>query len=136
VLPTSPGGKRGALIGWTLAAVVGTIGVWWLSSYMETLATLAETDRDAALALFRSRALPALFLVVGVAVAAGVFLARQGLQLVTLTKPAEDDQSSPEEKRAKASARLMGWMLATAGVLMAMVPLTLLVVVFWLLSRG
>jgi hypothetical protein len=138
VLPTSPAGKRAALIGWTIAAVIGTFGVWWLSSYMETLATLAETDREAALALFRSRALPALFLVVGVAVAAGVFLMRQGLQLVNRPPDAADvsPDVSEEEKRARAAARLMGWMLASAGFLMAAVPLALLSVVFWILNKA
>jgi hypothetical protein len=142
VLPTSPGGNRTALIGWTIAAVIGTFGVWWLSSYMDTLATLAETDREGALALFRSRALPALFLVVGVAVAAGVFLMRQGLQLVN--RRHEDGKVSPEvspdvsdeEKRARSAARLMGWMLASAGFLMAAVPLALLSVVFWILNKA
>lgn len=134
MLPTSPGGNRAALIGWTIAAVIGTFGVWWLSSYMDTLATLAETDREGALVLFRSRALPALFLVVGVAVAAGAFLMRQGLQLVN--RPREDGDVSEEEKRARSAARLMGWMLASAGFLMAAVPLALLSVVFWILNKA
>ena len=134
MLPTSPETKRGALIGWAIAAVAGTIGVWWLSSYMETLATLAETDRDAALVLFRTRALPALLLVVGVAVAAGVFLMRQGLQLVN--RPTDGAPETEEEKRARSAARLMGWTLATAGFLMAAVPLALLSVVFWILTRA
>jgi hypothetical protein len=134
VLPTSPAGKRAALIAWTIAAVIGTFGVWWLSSYMETLSTLAETDRDGALALFRSRALPALILVVGVAVAAGAFLMRQGLQLVN--RPQEDAGANEEQRRARAAARVMGWMLASAGFLMAAVPLALLSVVFWILNKA
>jgi hypothetical protein len=134
VLPTSPAGKRAALIGWTIAALLGTVGVWWLSSYMETLSTLAETDRDAALELFRSRALPALFLVVGVAVAAGAFLMQQGLQIVSRSR--EDPDTSVEGTRRNASARVMGSMLAAAGFLMAAVPLALLSVVFWLLNRA
>jgi hypothetical protein len=133
VLPTSPAGKRAALVGWTIAAALGTVGVWWLSSYMDTLTTLAETDRDAALALFRSRALPALFLVVGVAVAAGAFLMRQGLQIVSRSR--EDPDRSVEGTRRNASARVMGSMLAAAGFLMAAVPLALLSIVFWLLRR-
>ncbi len=134
MLPTSPETKRVALVGWAIAAVGGTIGVWWLSSYMETLATLAETDRDAALVLFRTRALPALLLVVGVAIAAGVFLMRQGLQLVN--RPNDDAPATEEEKRARAAARLMGWTFATGGFLMAAVPLALLSVVFWILTRA
>ena len=134
MLPTSPNGKRAALIAWTIAAVGGTIGVWWLSSYMDTLATLAETDRDAALALFRSRALPALFLVVGVAVAAGAFLMRQGLQIVNQSR--NDADRGADGTRGNAPARVIGSMLAAAGFLMAAVPLALLSVVFWLLRRG
>lgn len=114
--------------------MLGTVGVWWLSTYMGTLTTLAETDRDAALDLFRSRALPALFLVVGVAVAAGAFLMRQGLQIVNRSR--EDTDKTVEGTRRNASVRLMGSMLATAGFLMAAVPLALLSVVFWLLQRG
>ena len=72
---------RLSLLFWTLAAVGGSVAVWWLSSYLETLTALAQTDRAAALALFRTRAMPALLVVVGVAVAAGAMLLRQGLQI-------------------------------------------------------
>ena len=71
MLPTSPTARRVALIVWVIGAVVGSIAVWWLSSYLEELTTLAATDRPAALALFRTRAVPALVVVVAVAVASG-----------------------------------------------------------------
>lgn len=133
MLPEPSSAKRGTLIAWTIAAVIGTVGVWWLSSYMDDLTTLAETDRNAALTLFRSRALPALVLVVGVAVAAGVFLARQGLQIVRRAR--EDPDLVVEGTRGNAPARAIGLTMAVAGFLMAVVPLVLLSIVLWLL-RG
>lgn len=111
---------RLALLFWILAAVVGSVAVWWLSSYLESLTSLAQTDRAAALALFRTRAMPALLLVVGVAVAAGAVLLRQGLQLA----------------RAEPEGRLLGKIMAAAGFLLAAVPLALISVVFWLLGRA
>ena len=75
------------MVAWTLAAVGGSVAVWWLSSYLETLTALAQTDREAALTLFRSRAMPALLVVVGVAVAAGAVLLRQGLQIARGAEP-------------------------------------------------
>jgi hypothetical protein len=120
LLPTNPTGRRLALIGWALGAVGGSAAVWWLSSYLETLTTLAQTDRAAALALFRTRAMPALLVVVGVAVAAGAVLLRQGLQIA----------------RAEPEGRLLGNIMAAAGILLAAVPLALISVVFWLLGRS
>ena len=46
LLPTNPTARRLALIGWALAALGGSAAVWWLSSYLETLTALAQTDRD------------------------------------------------------------------------------------------
>jgi hypothetical protein len=120
VLPTHPTARRLALIGWALAAFGGSIAVWWLSSYLETLTALAQTDRDAALTLFRSRAMPALLVVVGVAVAAGAVLLRQGLQI---------------SRGADRQGRTLGNVMATAGFVLAAVPLILISVVFWLLGR-
>jgi hypothetical protein len=119
LLPTNPTGRRLALIGWALAAIGGTVAVWWLSTYLETLTALAQTDREAALALFRTRAMPALLVVVGVAVAAGAVLNRQGLQIA----------------RAEAEGRRLGHIMAAAGFLLAAVPLALVSLVFWLLWR-
>jgi hypothetical protein len=110
-VPTNPTARRLALVGWTIAAIAGSVAVWWLSSYLETLTTLAETDRNAALELFRTRALPALVVVVGVAVVSGAVLLRQGLQLAR----------APERQ-----GHLLGRIIAAAGFLLAAVPLALI----------
>jgi hypothetical protein len=108
--------KRTALIVCVGLAVAGTIAVWWLSRYLNNLVALAETDREAALLLFRSRVLPALFAIVAISAAAGAIMIRQGLRVV-------------RESRAVAS------LMVAAGILMAAVPTILLVLVFWLLGR-
>ena len=92
--------SRLALVGWAVAAIGGTAAVWWLSTYLESLTALAQTDRGAALELFRTRAMPALLLVVGVAVAAGAVLLRQGLQMA---------------RADGREGRFLGNMIATAG---------------------
>jgi len=121
VPPSPPGTSKPVLIAWSLAAVGGTVAVWWLSGYLETLSTLAQTDRAAALDLFRTRALPALLLVVAVAVASGAMLLRQGLHL-----------ARTEER----GGRTVGNVLAAAGFILAAVPLALISVVLWMLRRG
>ena len=113
--------SRLALVGWAIAALGGTAAVWWLSTYLESLTALAQTDRGAALELFRTRAMPALLLVVGVAVAAGAVLLRQGLQMA---------------RAGGREGRFLGNMIATAGFLLAAVPLALISVVFWVLARA
>ena len=115
-----PGTRRIVLIAWLVAAVIGTIAVWWLSSYLDTLTTLAATDRSAALDLFRTRALPALLLVVAVAVASGAMLLRQGLEMA---------------RRSEGVPRTIGNVLAAAGFVLAAVPLALISVVLWMLRR-
>lgn len=95
--------------------------MWWLSSYLDTLTKLATTDREAALSLFRSRALPALVVVVAVAVASGAMLLHQGLQL----------SRAPERQ-----GHLLGRLMAAGGFLLAAIPLALISVVFWLLGRA
>jgi hypothetical protein len=109
------------MIVWTVAAIAGTIAVWWLSGYIETLTTLAETDRSAALELFRTRALPALVAVVAVAVASGAVLLRQGLQIA---------------RTRERGGRTIGNVVAVAGFMLAAVPLALISLVLWLLRRG
>jgi hypothetical protein len=109
------------MIVWTVAAIAGTIAVWWLSGYIETLTTLAETDRAAALELFRTRALPALVAVVAVAVASGAVLLRQGLQIA---------------RTRERGGRTIGNVVAVAGFMLAAVPLALISLVLWLLRRG
>jgi hypothetical protein len=89
-----------------------------LSTYLDTLTTLAETDRPAALELFRSKALPALIAVVAVAAGSGALLLRQGLQIM------------------RGPGRALGAVLAGAGFLMAAVPLVLISIVFWMLRQA
>jgi hypothetical protein len=138
VAPTSSTGHRNALIAWGVTAIAGTVAVIWLQSYLENLVTLAETDREAALELFRSRAIPALMGVVAIAVAAGGVLMRHGLRLVNA--PPDEDHANFQEasalgRRPRPSARTMGWMMASAGFVLAAVPLALISLVFWLLRQ-
>lgn len=119
--PTSPGARRLAFLVWVIGAIVGSVAVWWLTSYLDTLTTLAASDRSAALELFRTRALPALVVVVAVAVASGAMLLHQGLQL----------SRAPERQ-----GHLLGRLMAAAGFLLAAIPLALISVVFWLLRRA
>ena len=119
--------KRTAFIVWLALAIVGTVAVWWMSGYLDSLVAMAETDRDGALALFRSRVLPGLFVIAGIAVGAGAVLMRQGLRTVRQSRDRGPDGPA---------ARLIGWMMACAGVLMAAAPLVMLAIVFWLLRRA
>jgi hypothetical protein len=121
LIPSNPGHRKLALIAWAVAALMGTVAVWWLSSYLDTLTELAQTDRAAALDLFRTRALPALLLVVAVAVISGAVLLRQGLQMA---------------RTEEGVGRTIGRVLAAAGFTLAAVPLALISVVLWLLRRG
>ena len=124
--------SRRALIIWGIAAVVGTVAVWWLRSYLNELTVLARTDRGAALELFRTRGLPALLVVVAIAVAAGATLMRQGLQMVN----SDSDQESRDVRPGgRPPAVVAGWMMASAGFVLAAVPLALASVVLWLIRR-
>ena len=109
--------NRGTLAVWSVLAAAGTVAVWWLSRYLDQLVTLAETDRAAALALFQSRVVPALVGIVAVSIVAGGVLVRQG-------------------RRLAHESRIVGWMLAAGGIVMAAVPVVLLALVLWLLRRG
>jgi small-conductance mechanosensitive channel len=106
--------------------IAGTAGVWWLTSYLDTLTTLAETDRERALDLFRTRVLPVFVVVVLIGVAAGIVLFRLGLRVYRNATPAP--RAGP--------ARVAGAALAIAGVLMAAVPLAMLSVVLWMLRQA
>ena len=132
MLPTSSPGNRRLLIIWAIAALVGTVAVFWLRGYLEGLVTLAETDREAALDLFRSRALPALVGIVAIAVGAGALLMRMGLQAVNAPRP----QLNEDRSREAHPSRMVGWMMAGAGFVLAAVPLVLISMVFWMLRRG
>jgi hypothetical protein len=138
LLPADPKARRLALAVWAVGAVAGTIAVWYLSSYLETLSELGRTDRDAALALFRSRVLPALAVVVLVAVISGALLLRQGLQIYRTGEfpPAGAALIRPTPARIGSAARAIGAVLAVAGFLLAAVPLAILTLVLWMLRNA
>ena len=138
LLPADPKARRLALAVWAVGAVAGTIAVWYLSSYLETLSELGRTDRDAALALFRSRVLPALAVVVLVAVISGALLLRQGLQIYRTGEfpPAGAALIRPTPARIGSTARAIGAVLAVAGFLLAAVPLAILTLVLWMLRNA
>jgi hypothetical protein len=69
-----------------------------------------------------------LLAVVGVAVAAGALVMRQGLQMV---RAVQEDASSTGMR-----GRALGHVLATLGFMLAAAPLALISIVFWLLRRG
>lgn len=125
--------NRRTLIVWAIAAGVGTVAVWWLRSYLNDLTVLAETDRAAALELFRTRGLPALLVVVAISVAAGAALMRHGLQMVNAAR-ADEDRSEGRSSRPPAVAA--GWTIASAGFVLAAVPLALAAIVLWLIRRA
>ena len=125
--------NRRTFIVWTLAAVVGTVAVWWLRSYLNSLSELALTDRAAAMELFRTRGLPALLLVVAIAVASGAMLMRQGLQMVNT---ARDAVPAGEHSNGRPPTLALGWIMASAGFALAAVPLALAAAVLWLLRRA
>ena len=125
--------NRRIFIVWTIAAAVGTVAVWWLRSYLNSLSELALTDRAAAMELFRTRGLPALLLVVGIAVASGAMLMRQGLQMVNA---ARDAAPTRDRSSGRPPAVAIGWMMASAGFALAAVPLALVAAVLWLLRRA
>ena len=125
--------NRWTLIAWAIAAVVGTAAVWWLRSYLNELTVLAQTDRAAALELFRTRGLPALLVVVAIAVAAGATLMRPGLQMVNSATKAGEREARPT---SRPPAVVAGWMMASAGFVLAAVPLALASVVLWLIRRA
>jgi hypothetical protein len=136
-LPADPRARRWALIAWAIGAVAGTVAVWWLSSYLDALSELARTDRAASLHLFRTRVLPALIVVVLVAVIAGAMLLRLGLQVFRTGEfpPAGGSLIRPASAAGAGTARAIGAVLAATGFLLAAIPLAILSIVLWLL-RG
>lgn len=138
LLPADPKARRLALTVWAVGAVAGTIAVWYLSSYLDTLTQLGRTDRDAALALFRSRVVPALVVVVLVAVVSGTLLLRQGLQIYRTGEfPASGAALiGATPKKTGATARAIGALLAATGFLLAAVPLAILSLVLWMLRNA
>jgi hypothetical protein len=138
LLPADPKARRLALIVWAIGAVAGTFAVWWLSSYLDTLGELAQSDRESALRLFRTRVLPALFAVVLVAAVSGALLLRQGLQIFRSGEfpPAGKRLVRPTERKTGGAARTIGVVLAATGFLLAAIPLVALSIVLWLLRNA
>jgi hypothetical protein len=138
IVPATPGAKRLALIVWLIAASAGSIGVWWLTTFLNDLTELARTDRDAAIAIFKSRVMPAFVFTVLVGVAGGVMLLRQGLQVLRTGEfPPPGMFTVKDTIRTRGrSATVIGWLLAAVGLLLAAVPLAILAIVFWLLRRA
>jgi len=128
LLPADPRARRLALTIWAVLAVIGSVAVWWLASYLDSLTALEKTDREGALALFRARVMPALLAVVGVAVVAGALVMRQGLQIVRTVRKGDSASGSP--------GRGFGRVLAALGFILAATPLVLISIMFWLLRRA
>ena len=137
LLPTDPRARRTALIVWALGAVLGTVAIWWLSSYLDELTALAQTDREGSLRLFRTRVLPALIVVVIVAVVSGAVLMRHGLRIMRAERfPAQDAQLiRPTRQQVGGAARAIGFVFTFVGFLLAAIPLGTIALVLWLL-RG
>jgi hypothetical protein len=137
LLPSDPKARRRALIVWAIGAVLGTVAVFWLSSYLDALTTLARTDREASLHLFRTRVLPALIVVVVVAVVSGALLIRYGMQIMRSRQfpPAGVGLVRPTREQTGGAARAIGFFIAFVGFLLAAIPLGTIAAVLWLL-RG
>jgi len=135
LLPADPRARRTALIVWAIGAIVGTVAVWWLASYLDTLTELARTDREASLELFRTRVLPALMVVVVVAVVSGALLVRSGIQIIRGGQfPTVDAKLiRPTRRRTGRAARAIGMFVAFVGFLLAAVPLGAIGIVLWML---
>jgi hypothetical protein len=132
-IPADPQAKRLAVIVWLVGATVGTIAVWWLSSYIESLTELGRTDRAAAAALFKSRVLPALWVVALVSLGAGGVLARHGLLVLRSGRFPSDGTRVIRDttQRTGGAARAAGILLTTAGALMALLPIALVLLMMW-----
>jgi hypothetical protein len=130
--------SRIVLAVWAAAAIGGSVAVWWLTSYLDSLTELARTDRSQALEMFRTRVVPPLVVVVLMAVAAGSLLLRHGLQIVRAGEIPIANPELREELHARGArpARTLGWVLAIAGFVVAAVPLVMISIVFWLLQRA
>ena len=125
-------GRGLAIALWFATASAGTVAVWRLSAYIESLTALGRTDRGAAMSLFRSRVLPAVGAIALLSVIAGTVLARQGVVALRSGRlPQDDGAGVDEEDPARRGARLVGVLFITAGVLMALLPLALFAVMAW-----
>ena len=132
-MPAHPGARRLAVIVWLIAATLGTVAVWWLSSYIESLTELGRTDRAAASALFKSRVLPALWVVALISLGAGGVLARHGLIVLRTRRFPPDGTRVVRDtvQQTGGAARVAGILLTTAGVLMAILPVAMVLVMMY-----
>jgi len=127
--------RRGLTVAlWLVLASAGTVVVWRLSAYIESLSALARTDPAAAATLFKSRVLPAVGVIALISVIAGAVLARQGLIALRSGRLPEDDGAGVDEQGPEArGARLVGTLFLTTGILMAFLPLALFGAMVWAL---
>jgi hypothetical protein len=135
--PIARGGQRGrglAVAAWLIVASAGTLVVWRLSAYVESLTALARSDRAAAAGLFRSRVLPAVGVIALISVLAGALLARQGVVALRSGRLPQDDGAGVDEADpGQRGARILGLLFISAGAGMALLPLALFVVMAWAL---
>lgn len=131
---SDPDTRRTAYVVWIAAAVAGTAAVWWLSSYVDSLAALARSDPEASFRLFRTRVLPALAVIVLVAIGAGAWLTRYGLLVLRggqfppgagVVPPAGPPKGGP--------ARTIGMLLTMTGIMVAACPIVMVAIILWLL---
>jgi hypothetical protein len=127
--------RRLAVIIWLIAATAGTVAVWWLSTYIESLTELGRRDRAAAAALFKSRVLPALWIVALMSLIAGAVLARHGITALRTRRFPPDGTAVVRDtaQQTGGAARMAGILLTTAGVLMAVLPIAMVVFLMWAL---
>ena len=134
--PIARGGRgRGlAVAAWLIVASAGTVAVWRLSAYIESLTALARSDRAAATVLFRSRVLPAVGVIALISVFAGAILARQGVVALRSGRLPQDDGAGVDEADpGQRGARILGLLFIAAGALMGVVPLALFAMMAWAL---
>jgi hypothetical protein len=136
LVPATPRAGHAALVVWLVAAAAGA-AIWWITSSLDDLTELARTDRESAVALFRTRVLPAFVVTVLVGAAGGALLMRQGIRVLRAGEfPVPGMlliRDTPTRRGGMAVA--MGWLLAVTGFVLTAVPLTILGLIFWLLGR-
>ena len=132
---SDPDTRRTAYVVWIAAAVAGTAAVWWLSSYVDSLAVLARSDPEASFRLFRTRVLPALAVIVIVAIGAGAWLARYGLLVLRGGQfpPVGAGVVPPAGPPTGGPARTIGMLLTITGIMVAACPLVMVAIILWLL---
>lgn len=130
--PVRSNRPRLALAVWLGLAGLGTVAVWRLSVYIESLTALARTDRATAAALFQARVLPAVGLIALISLVAGLLLARQGARALRSSRAPEDDGAGVDDERPEQrGARVAGTVYLVAGILMAFLPLALFGAMVW-----